>query len=200
MRSGRKKAYDRKSEHHQLQVGDFVWLHDPARKKGVSPKLQLRWKGPYLVVSKLSDVTLRIQSSSRAKPIVVHVDRLKPCHGVTQEKWEWKRPSDPHVQKENKDEGESHENVIKNQSQHDLLGESEGEDQIPHSYSEAEDAHAQQNVSQEAMISEPSPKTSLQGGKKTSIKNNDKGQTRARNTRYPIRERTRPKYLSEYFS
>ena len=195
-----KKAYDRKSENHQLQVGDFVWLHDPARKKGISPKLQLRWKGPYLVVSKLSDVTLRIQSSSRAKPIVVHVDRLKPCHGVTKEKWEWKRPSDPHVQKENKDEGESHENVIKNQSQHDLLGESEGEDQIPHSYSEAEDAHAQQNVSQEAMISEPSPKTSLQGGKKTSIKNNDKGQTRARNTRYPIRKRTRPNYLNEYFS
>ena len=53
-----------------------MWLHDPAKKKGVSPKLQLRWKGPFLIVSKLSDVTMRIQMSPRAKPMVVHDSNL----------------------------------------------------------------------------------------------------------------------------
>ena len=69
-----------------------MWLHDMSRKKGVSPKLQLKWKGPYLIVSQLSDVVFRVQASPRGKCIVVHSDRLKPYQGVELTKWSWKRP------------------------------------------------------------------------------------------------------------
>ena len=87
-----KKNYDRKANSHGLQTGRFVWLHDPKKKKGVSPKLQLRWKGPYLIVTQLSDVVFRIQSSPRAKPMVVHSDRLKPYEGERLATWTWGRP------------------------------------------------------------------------------------------------------------
>ena len=64
------------------QVGDFVWLHNPARKVGRSPKLHRPWEGPYQVTAVLSECTCRIQwsqSGSRRRSMVVHHDRLKPC-------------------------------------------------------------------------------------------------------------------------
>ena len=33
--------------HKQLQVGDGVWLHNPQRQKGRTPKFQRSWQGPY---------------------------------------------------------------------------------------------------------------------------------------------------------
>ena len=40
-----------------------------------------RWDGPYVVINHLNDVIVRIQRGLRAKPKVVHVNRLKPYHG-----------------------------------------------------------------------------------------------------------------------
>ena len=53
-------------------------LYNPQRKKGVSPKLQPNWDGPYLVIKRISDVVYRIQSSKnrRSKMKVVHLERL----------------------------------------------------------------------------------------------------------------------------
>jgi hypothetical protein len=62
-------------------VGSSVWLHSPERKKGKSPKLSPRWEGQYVVVNHLNDVIVRIQRSPRAKPKIVHVNRLKAYHG-----------------------------------------------------------------------------------------------------------------------
>ena len=87
-----KKNYDRKTNHPGLKEGDFVWLFDPSKKKGVSPKLQLRWRGPHLIVTQLSDVVFRIQASPRAKTVVVHADRLKPYNGEKLTSWTWERP------------------------------------------------------------------------------------------------------------
>ena len=36
--------------------GDLVWLHNPQRNKGISPKLRRPWEGPYVVVERLNDV------------------------------------------------------------------------------------------------------------------------------------------------
>ena len=58
-----KRTYDQKAERSRFRVGDFVWLHTTAKTKGLSPKLQRRWHGPYLIVDKLSDVTYRIQQA-----------------------------------------------------------------------------------------------------------------------------------------
>ena len=82
-----KKNYDRRASHPGIKENDFVWLFNPAKKRGVSPKLQLKWEGPYLVLKKLSDVVFRIQRSKGARPRVVHADRLKPCHSSTIDPW-----------------------------------------------------------------------------------------------------------------
>ena len=56
--------------------GDLVWLHNPQRKKGISPKLRRPWEGPYVAVEQLNDVVYRIQWGPWKKPEVVHRDRL----------------------------------------------------------------------------------------------------------------------------
>ena len=82
-----KKTYDMTAESSQLKVGKFVWLHSTARTKGLSPKLERRWEGPFLIVGKLSDVTCRKQRRKNAKKKVVHVDRLKPYLGEPLNAW-----------------------------------------------------------------------------------------------------------------
>ena len=46
-----------------------------------NPKLQIPRKGPMIVVDILNDVLFRIQSSLKAKPVVVLYDKLKPYLG-----------------------------------------------------------------------------------------------------------------------
>ncbi|PIK34578.1 hypothetical protein BSL78_28602 [Apostichopus japonicus] len=58
-------------------VQDKVWVAVHAKKKGRSPKLQLRWNGPFVITHKLSDCLYRIRHIDSAKLKVVHVDRLK---------------------------------------------------------------------------------------------------------------------------
>jgi hypothetical protein len=82
-----KRNYDLKAQVKKYERGDAVWLHNPARKKGVSPKLTRAWEGPYLVVHRLSDVTYRGQRGPRAKMKVVHFDRLKPYQGDNKPDW-----------------------------------------------------------------------------------------------------------------
>ena len=82
-----KKNYDHKAQAGGYNKGDAVWLHNPKRKKGFSPKLQRPWDGPYLVVKRLSDVTYRIQRGTRSSPRVVHYNRLKPYCGENPPTW-----------------------------------------------------------------------------------------------------------------
>ena len=87
--SRQKQNYDRRAAAVQLQAGQFVWMRKKTREKGFAPKLQPRWLGPFLVVTKLSDVTFRLQLTPRAPPVIVHADRLKPYTGVTREVWQF---------------------------------------------------------------------------------------------------------------
>ena len=75
-----KTHYDSKVQGRPFQVGDLVWLHNPAVKRGQSRKLHRPWSGPLKVLSRLSDTTYRLQHvrEGRRKP-VVHYNRLKPC-------------------------------------------------------------------------------------------------------------------------
>ena len=82
-----KRNYDNRVSNKPYRVGDSVWLHNIRRKKGRNPKLDCPWEGPFLVVSVLSDVTYRIQKSHRAKPKVIHADRLKPYLGPALKSW-----------------------------------------------------------------------------------------------------------------
>ena len=82
-----KQGYDRKVSGRSLKEGDFVWVYNFAKKKGVCPKLESRWEGPSLILDKLSDVVYRLQRSKHSKKRVIHYDRLKIYEGEPIKAW-----------------------------------------------------------------------------------------------------------------
>ncbi|KAJ8910177.1 hypothetical protein NQ315_016188 [Exocentrus adspersus] len=82
-----KMRLDVKPGHNVFKEGDAVWLYQPQRKKGLSPRLQRTWEGPYLIVKKVNDLVYRIQMSTKVKPKVVHVERLNPYQGKDPPTW-----------------------------------------------------------------------------------------------------------------
>lgn len=82
-----KEHYDSCANGTQLQEGDAVWLHNPQRKKGVSPKLSRPWQGPYVVTKKINDLVYRIQVGPGSKPKVVHRNRLWKYSGRDSPTW-----------------------------------------------------------------------------------------------------------------
>ena len=88
MRSDKMKDhYDSYVFEKELQEGDAVWLHNPQRKKGVSPKLSKPWQGPYVVTKKINDLVYRIQQGPGLKPKVVHRNRLWKYSGRNTPTW-----------------------------------------------------------------------------------------------------------------
>ena len=77
-----KRHYDIRSNTHSYRQGDKVYLFDPSKKKGISPKLQCRWTGPFEIIEQLSDLLYKVKLTNRVK--VIHHDRLKPCYGSGQ--------------------------------------------------------------------------------------------------------------------
>lgn len=75
-----KDRYDRAVNSKGFREGDLVLLYNPLRKKGLCPKLQTSWEGPYKVIKRLNDVVYRIHSCTqrRSKMKVVHLERLAP--------------------------------------------------------------------------------------------------------------------------
>ncbi|GFV81727.1 retrovirus-related Pol polyprotein from transposon 412 [Trichonephila clavipes] len=59
-----KTRYDTKATGHQFKEGDKVWFYNPTRRKGLSPKLQSHWDGPYTILKIINDVVIRILFSS----------------------------------------------------------------------------------------------------------------------------------------
>ena len=90
-----KQYYDIKASQANFTEGDQVWFYNPQRKKGLSPKLSSSWEGPYAVVQKLSDVTIRIKGGKRGACKVVHANRLWHYHGEGH--YTWSDPADQPV-------------------------------------------------------------------------------------------------------
>ncbi|UYV78634.1 K02A2.6-like, partial [Cordylochernes scorpioides] len=82
-----KDRYNVKTSHNTFKEGEMVWLHNSQRKKGLSPKLQYQWEGPYKIIKRLNDVIYRIQKTPTSKPKVVHYNRLAPFRGTVPEQW-----------------------------------------------------------------------------------------------------------------
>jgi len=74
-----KVTYDLKVHGQSFNDGDMVWLHQTLRKKGKSPKLQVKWTGPWRIVKKITDVTYLITKTNHKATQIVHFNRLKPC-------------------------------------------------------------------------------------------------------------------------
>ncbi|KAK3916472.1 Retrovirus-related Pol polyprotein from transposon 412, partial [Frankliniella fusca] len=75
-----KERYDLRAKRPNIQAGDRVWLYDPRRRVGFATKLGSWWTGPYVVLAAINDVCFRIRKldQPRARPSVVHADRLTP--------------------------------------------------------------------------------------------------------------------------
>jgi len=71
----------------EFSVGEWVWYWYQRRYIKSSPKWQKMYLGPYLVIRVIEPVNFVIQKSSRAKPFVVHDDKLKRCCGNTPASW-----------------------------------------------------------------------------------------------------------------
>ena len=82
-----KRYYDHLAQQHSFKQGDAVWLHNLKRKKGLCPKLQRPWDGPYIVIKCIDDLVYRIQKGARGKPRVVHTNRLKRYEGADVPDW-----------------------------------------------------------------------------------------------------------------
>ena len=78
-----KRCYNTLSVPSILRRGAMVWLHSPQRKKGLSPKLSRPWEGLYVVLERINDAVYRIKRSPRARPNVVHRNRLWTYRGTT---------------------------------------------------------------------------------------------------------------------
>ena len=89
-----KRLYDRGARPASFYAGDRVWLHNPRRKKGLSPKLQSPWEGPFNVTEKISEVTYCIRRGPRGGPKLVHVDQLWRYYGPGRFTWGTAEPRD----------------------------------------------------------------------------------------------------------
>ncbi|GFU90927.1 retrovirus-related Pol polyprotein from transposon 412 [Trichonephila clavipes] len=76
-----KNQYDTRATGHEFREGNKGWLWNLKRRKGLSPKLQTNWEGPYTVLKRLNNVVVRIQKSPHSKPKVIHYNRLAPYLG-----------------------------------------------------------------------------------------------------------------------
>ncbi|KAK3912533.1 Protein kinase C gamma type [Frankliniella fusca] len=76
-----KERYDLRARRPDLREGDLVWFYNPRRKIGRTSKLCSWWEGPFIILSKLNEVTFRIRQEDKplSKPRVVHADRLSPA-------------------------------------------------------------------------------------------------------------------------
>ncbi|GFX73304.1 retrovirus-related Pol polyprotein from transposon 412 [Trichonephila clavipes] len=63
-----KTRFDARATRHDFHEGDKVWLWNPKRRKGLSPKLHTNWGDPYIVLKRLNDVVVGIQKSPHSKP------------------------------------------------------------------------------------------------------------------------------------
>jgi hypothetical protein len=69
----------------RFNEGDLVWLFRPTLARRKSRKIQPSWEGPYKVIIWINDVAHRIQRHSRAKIMVVHLERLASYLGATRD-------------------------------------------------------------------------------------------------------------------
>ncbi|CAB4041568.1 Retrovirus-related Pol poly from transposon 412, partial [Paramuricea clavata] len=83
------KRYNANSNAYTLEEKILVWLYNPRKKKGRTPKLTRPWEGPFVIVKKLNDLVYRIQRNKQSKPKVVHRNRLWKFRGEQEDLWKY---------------------------------------------------------------------------------------------------------------
>ena len=81
-----KKTYDAGVKGATFRAGELCWVASKIRKKGVSPKLAPKWRGPGVIIRMYGDVTAEVQLSAQ-KRVKVHTDMLKSCSSEARPRW-----------------------------------------------------------------------------------------------------------------
>jgi len=76
-----KTNYDAAIRPKQFEVGKFVLLYVPKKKKNVYGRWHVSWQGPFRVMKRINQSNYVIQHSPRAQSFVVHGDRLRDFNG-----------------------------------------------------------------------------------------------------------------------
>ncbi|GBN37267.1 hypothetical protein AVEN_22602-1 [Araneus ventricosus] len=64
-----KTRYDSRATDHHFKEGYLVWMYNSKRRRGLSPKLQQNWEGPYTVVKKLNEQSTEVaQRQAKSHP------------------------------------------------------------------------------------------------------------------------------------
>ena len=79
-RNRNKRHYDRRAKPRSFAKGDYVYLHNSARKPGLSRKFHKYWVGPYKVTAKISELNYEILGKNDRRQLV-YINRLKPAYG-----------------------------------------------------------------------------------------------------------------------
>ena len=87
-----KRDYDLKAFTRSFCRGDAVYVLDTAVPKGKCAKLRPQWKGPGLVVRKITDFLYEVWL--RKKLETINHDRMKPCNDRNLPKWLLKQRQD----------------------------------------------------------------------------------------------------------
>ena len=82
-----KTYYDLRADDTTYEEGDAVWLYNPRRLPGLTPKFMKPWEGPYVVLKRINDLIYRVQLTKRSKPKVVHRNRLWEYSGPNPLTW-----------------------------------------------------------------------------------------------------------------
>ncbi|PNF43061.1 hypothetical protein B7P43_G04743 [Cryptotermes secundus] len=78
-RERQKEQYDKGTRLIIFRPGDLIYLRDMTRRKRSCPKFPIRWRGPYEIVRRLSDLNYLVRVA-RNKEIVVNVNKMKRCY------------------------------------------------------------------------------------------------------------------------
>jgi len=73
-----KHQYDLRVKPTQYQEGDFVHYFNPRNRQNKQNKWLRKYSRPFEVVRILGPVNVLLRKSSRSKPFVAHLDKLKP--------------------------------------------------------------------------------------------------------------------------
>ena len=80
-----KRDYDTNMKQFEYQPGEFVYMLNTAHLKGRAKKLDPPWKGPGIVIERITSYVYKIRLQRRT--VVTNHDRLKKCNDRTIPSW-----------------------------------------------------------------------------------------------------------------
>ncbi|KAK6174069.1 hypothetical protein SNE40_017414 [Patella caerulea] len=75
-----KYLYDQRAKIGNFEIGDPVFYFNPARSKGTSSKLHLKWHPFYRIIEQTSPVNFKIRHQVTGKTKLVLSENLRPAH------------------------------------------------------------------------------------------------------------------------